>query len=642
MKNQKIRTVKGAVLIMVLTVMTVIIILCGAALALSVSINNRTANKYSDNQAYFAARSALNTALACIQNYTGTEDDQYVKLAKAISQLAEGHTNDYFVGETVIDVPPAAGAGVATPVQLRFENIDEDKHLIQITATATYAQSGNASVSVVFSVGEFLPSNNFSNALTTCGNATGVNISAYGGNAINLLNQHTGTINLTNDGIVVGSTIVNGDTNLSTQTIFKMENGQYFVCAKKDNTGETADLNINNLTCFSGITGLATEGENPYVYVSGNINLSNDTAFGLNSNNNISDYISAMSNTSPNQVDLHCNTLTGNASCLTINGNLYIHGSQDEIKEIFDDFALNIQKLIIVDGNIYFDDTAAMSEWEQRIIELGCFQNGININGADYDTRLDGVHYDGYEIVDEEHSKDNFAEHIISPYEEVQNFQDVDADGNYLFENSIPVLIPVKSCPSNANSIADYENGDEYIIETGTNELINIDLSGAYIQNKTIVVKGTGICNFFVESGTTCVLESSSIITEELYDMSSGGRSFSNLKFQCGEGSVTSPNINMYLEDNSNLRMRNNSLISGYIYGPNANVEGMGKSVSFTYLNEDCGTRNGVSVMGAVICGNLNSSGNNFVAIYIPQGDAANDAAKGADGSDLRFKYYSN
>lgn len=60
-QGKKPRAVKGALLIMVLTVMFVLIFLLAGTLAVVYSSNNRVMNKYEETQAYYTARSVLDT-----------------------------------------------------------------------------------------------------------------------------------------------------------------------------------------------------------------------------------------------------------------------------------------------------------------------------------------------------------------------------------------------------------------------------------------------------------------------------------------------------------------------------------------------------------------------------------------------------
>lgn len=59
--NRRPRTAKGAVLIMVLTVMFVLIFLLAGTIAVVYSANNRAMKKYQESQAYYTARSVLDT-----------------------------------------------------------------------------------------------------------------------------------------------------------------------------------------------------------------------------------------------------------------------------------------------------------------------------------------------------------------------------------------------------------------------------------------------------------------------------------------------------------------------------------------------------------------------------------------------------
>ena len=56
--------VKGAVLIMILAVMTVMIILLAGSIAVVYSAHNRASVKYSESQGYYTARSVLDNFFA--------------------------------------------------------------------------------------------------------------------------------------------------------------------------------------------------------------------------------------------------------------------------------------------------------------------------------------------------------------------------------------------------------------------------------------------------------------------------------------------------------------------------------------------------------------------------------------------------
>lgn len=634
---------KGAVLITVLLIMAVIIILTASALAITLSIHQRTMNKYADNQAYFSARSALNSTLACIQNYTGTEDDEYVKLAKQVRALADGSTGDYFTATTEIETPPLKGSGIRNPVILKFENIDEDSNLIKLTATTKVGQSGNASVAVVFYMGEYVPSNNFSNALTTLGGASGVNISAYGGSALNLKKKSNDTIVLSNDGKIVGPVNINGSAITSTQTVYELANGDYFVCLIDDGASDQpANLTINNPTAFCGYqSDKSDSSERPYIYVSGNVDMVSNGLVGYNGTENTSE-ISA-------PVDLHCNTLTGYNN-LKINGDLYIHGNSSDVANMFNSGAGSSFGFTSIDitGNIYFDDEAAANEFQSEIsllIEFGSLPyvkiNNVVLEGSIVDVQM----------CPDNKTKENMQKTVPNAFNVMEGFVQKDTDGNMLFDtDGTPLLNEVTLPAANADALSNYWNSSQnaYIINTGDSDLINIDLSldamwgGTAYIDKPVIIDGTGICNMFLPENKHCVIQNRAcILTRELYDQYLMG-SFNPLKFESGEGSISSPNINFFLADGSTLEESNNCVISGYIYGPNAKFVGMGVSCSdIIYDNVDCGMVNGISVIGSIICGEMSSGGNNFLAIYIPPKNNGDDDAFGADGSNISFKYYS-
>lgn len=80
--NRRPRTAKGAVLIMVLTVMFVLIFLLAGTIAVVYSANNRAMKKYQESQAYYTARSVLDTYIETFlhdnDNVTGSNGSTLV------------------------------------------------------------------------------------------------------------------------------------------------------------------------------------------------------------------------------------------------------------------------------------------------------------------------------------------------------------------------------------------------------------------------------------------------------------------------------------------------------------------------------------------------------------------------------------
>lgn len=648
--NQK-KCLKGAVLISVLMIMTIVVILTMSALTIALAMHQRTMNKYEDNQAYFSARSALNSTLACIQNYTGTEDDQYVILAKQVTKLAGGHTGDYFTATVSVERPPAKASGLQDPVEMRFENIDEVSNLVKITAVSNIGTNGYSSVSVVFSVGDYVPPSTFSNALTTLGAASGVNISAYGGSALNLKRKTTSEIELTNDGKIVGPVTVNGSAKTATQTVYAITKSEGFVCMINDgNSSELANLSINNPTAFCGYdSSMADSKERPHVYVSGNINISSNALFGYKSAPN-GGPLPELSD----PVDVYCNTITG-SNGLQINGDLYIHGSPDDITRMFhpeDNFQPSFNfNSINISGNIYFDNAASAAIFQSEMVSKidNNSVSSVVVGGLNIESSMIPVSSTPTEL-----TNDKKLETILNPFKAMDGFTQKNDDGTTIFDaDGTPALAPTKAAPGSSSSLNDFWDASQnaYVINTGASDLVNIDLSlsagwggNTYIE-RPVVVSGTGKCNFYLPAGKTCYLQNNGacILTKELYDLySKSSRTFSSLKFESGDGSIKAPNINLYLGDGSTFQENNNTVVSAYIYGPNATFGGMGVSCSdLTYDNENCGSVQGISAIGAVICGNMASGGNRFLAVYVPQGGSGDDEEKAADGSNLSFQYYS-
>lgn len=124
------KTVKGAVLIMVLTVMFVLIFLLAGTIAVVYSANNRAMAKYQESQAYYTARSILDTYIDTLLK----DNDNVMNSSDGSGRSA---VNYYYIDDTVT---PMVQANV-NPKQARSFELDLYKLAVDVDAVTAGVQT---------------------------------------------------------------------------------------------------------------------------------------------------------------------------------------------------------------------------------------------------------------------------------------------------------------------------------------------------------------------------------------------------------------------------------------------------------------------------------------------------------------------
>lgn len=142
MKTEKKRTLKGSILFTVVSVLALMVIFMTSALALASSANKRAHKTYSNSQATYTARAAIDSILAAV----GTDNN----FASAVESLSENgkfdvvvNINDPSLGR--IEKASVAYAGKKTIFDPESKTWVE-KNLIEISAEVTH---GGETITIV-------------------------------------------------------------------------------------------------------------------------------------------------------------------------------------------------------------------------------------------------------------------------------------------------------------------------------------------------------------------------------------------------------------------------------------------------------------------------------------------------------------
>ena len=367
---------RGAVLLTVLCVMTVMIILVGAAVSFVNLTSQRTYKTFQSEQAYMTASTCLESFVNQIERDTSsvTGATEAEKLAqensiKKLQQLAKSNATGHFEYKGNSDISRMGTCDITV------KNFTSDQSIIVVTATAKFGKEEESVAAYIYT--ETLKKKcTFDNAVEIVGtqDTTYDNLHVLGDMATISSSSNDASRNnkLNNNCEVYGKSIWYGNfenTVQSTMTLYPSltdpSGGGYVIISN--------NLNISSNDFRVKATQVRKDGFN-YLNVGGNINISNKlhvgSLVGL-SEGDVPGKVATDANIDDNSrydVDVYCHNLTINGQPCDIVGNLYVYKNSDTdasggnltINGAGGAGSLSVYGDVYVDGNIDCNNLAAL------------------------------------------------------------------------------------------------------------------------------------------------------------------------------------------------------------------------------------------------------------------------------------------
>ena len=358
MADKKVRRhkrTKGVVLFTVVAIMFMLLIMIMATLAVVSSANRRTYTKFKENQAYFSARSGIETFMDAVSNKTdgGTNDALF-------NDFKEFCKNGNVVKiEDVPTINDLKNNSNVMKAEITFPQPDQNsgdlKYLfgtcdIYAHKTSDYTGRIIANVkladceSTVYLYIQWDPPKPelFKNAMTSFSNVSNSTMAVLGGVSANIDPANTAkndaskaaanTVTFRNNGFVSRNSAFGSGLTISTQTEFvfqdvvgkKGEGGAYSETAP-DYMGLTVlgDLDITNTPTFNADCS-HNNSKRPYIFTNGNLKISTGPKVGVDfSSGSISD-------DDDHKMNIYCNTINQTDSGFTLNGDIYIYSKAED------------------------------------------------------------------------------------------------------------------------------------------------------------------------------------------------------------------------------------------------------------------------------------------------------------------------
>lgn len=395
MADKKVRRhkrTKGVVLFTVVAIMFMLLIMIMATLAVVSSANRRTYTKFKENQAYFTARSGIETFMDAVSNMTdgGTNDDLYNDFKKFCEE------GSIVKPEAVPTIDDLKNNSNVMKAEITFPQPDQDsgdlKYLfgtcdIYAHKTSDYTGRIIANVkladceSTVYLYIQWDPPKPelFKNAMTSFSNVSNSTMAVLGGVSANIDPANTAksdaskaeasTIRFRNNGFVSRNSAFGSGLTIRTQTKFvfqdvvgkKGESGAYSETAP-DYMGLTVlgDLSITNTPTFYADCS-HDNSKRPYIFTNGRLDISTDPQLGTNYSNG------SVSDDNDHKMNIYCNTINLGNSGFTLNGDIYIYNESEDSNYAYmtSDGQSGSNKItgtiygnVYCDGDLFIDNSA--------------------------------------------------------------------------------------------------------------------------------------------------------------------------------------------------------------------------------------------------------------------------------------------
>lgn len=601
------RQTKGVVLFTVVCILLFLFIMIMSTLSVVSSAQKRTYTKFKENQAYFTARSGLETVTTSLWNrtYNGSGDrTDPASYDAANNKFYRAFLQMMYPVDTFSTSPKRGSAYIESDTNLTFEEMDNNPNIAKINVTfpqppasaynnadlkylygectvyiqktdikkarfVSHAKLGDSESTIVLYIGpEDEPPEVFENALTTFGGAGADNMCVFGGTSLNI-NQEPDDLPLNTVRYTNSNTTIQGN--------------QYFNC----------NMELDNAKLYPGATGTVVAGDlelknNAQILVdSDDAKLYVGGKFSSNSGPKIGN--------SSKKVDLYCGAFEMGNTNFELYGDLYIYGDE------------NVTLNGTVHGNIYHMGTGSISVSNSATVTGNLYtnttspithSNGLTIGSTAYGTDMQSIP----------------VENLTAPPSDTKSKED-------LLANDLPSLSNVRSTYAPYDGIGSFNawgykkigDGDEktaanyekyepsklsqYINDDGwvewpgfsslpydpdhpgyryidaTTNSVNYHVSAAYSDatwarfipdNQKLMIKGSNAVNFYFDQGSYTIGNDAHITNESIYNGGVGGI----IELTTAGANNISLNTNMYFWGSSTLNLPNNALINAYILAP--------------------------------------------------------------------------
>lgn len=597
------RQTKGVVLFTVVCILLFLFIMIMSTLSVVSSAQTRTYTKFKENQAYFTARSGLETVTTSLWNYTyngagdrtqtSSYDTENNKFYRAFLQMmypvdtfsgSPKRSNQYIVSDTNLTFaemdsnPNIAKINVTfpQPPASAYNNADlkylygECTVYIQKTDTKkarfiSHATLGDSESTIVLYVGpKDEPPEVFENALTTFGGSGADNMCIYGGTSLNINDDPDApplnTISYTNS-----NTTIQGN--------------QYFNC----------NMILDNAKLYPGASGTV---------VAGDLELKNNAQL-LVGEEDAKLYVGGKfsSNTGPKignsskKVDLYCDSFEMGNDSFELYGDLYIYGNDDVTLNgtvrgniyHMGTGSINISNKATVTGNLYTNTASPITQ-----------SNGLTIGSTVYGGDMHSIPVEDLTtppsdtkskealLANELPSLDSVRS-TYAPYDGIGSFNAWGykkiGDGDEKNASNYEKYEPSK--------LSQYINDDGWVewpgyfalpydtatgyryIDATTNDVnyhVNSGYSTFIPDNGKLLIKGSNNVNFYFDEGNYSLGDRVHITNDSILNAT-------NIELTTAGANNITLKTNMYFwGDNTSLTLRNDCLINAYMLAPQGSL----------------------------------------------------------------------
>lgn len=591
------RHTKGVVLFTVVAIMLFLLIMIMSTLSVVSSAQKRTYTKFKENQAYFTARSGLETVTTSLWNrtYNGSGDrTDPASYDAANNKFYRAFLQMMYPVDTFSTSPKRGSAYIESDTNLTFEEMDNNPNIAKINVTfpqppasaynsadlkylygectvyiqktdikkarfVSHAKLGDSESTIVLYVGpDDEPPDVFENALTTFGGSGADNMQVYGGTSLNIDQDPTSpplnTVTYTNaDTTIQGNQYFNCNMDLDNAKLYPGENGTFVA----------GDLKIGN----NGK--ILIPAADTKIYVGGK--------FSSNTGPTIGD--------SSTSIDLYCDAFEMGNDSFELFGDLYIYGN--------DNVTLNGT----VHGSVYHMGTGSISIGNKATIDEHLYtnstsdiavSNGLKIGSVTYGAGTTAPASDLSSPPSDATTKESILEEMptldsvratYAPYDGsagpfsgwgYKKIGNGDEKNSSNYEKYEPSKVSQYinndgwvEWPGFYSLPYDASTGYRYIDATANS--VNYHVSASYSQfipnDNKLLIKGSNNVNFYFEEGSYTLGNRAHITNDSILNKSS-------IELTTAGANNISLQTNMYFWGNSSLSLSNDCLINAYMLAP--------------------------------------------------------------------------
>lgn len=627
------RQTKGVVLFTVVCILLFLFIMIMSTLSVVSSAQKRTYTKFKENQAYFTARSGLETVTTSLWNrtYNGSGDrTDPASYDAANNKFYRAFLQMMYPVDTFSTSPKRGSAYIESDTNLTFEEMDNNPNIAKINVTfpqppasaynnadlkylygectvyiqktdikkarfVSHAKLGDSESTIVLYVGpDDEPPDVFENALTTFGGSGADNMQVYGGTSLNIDQDPTSpplnTVTYNNaDTTIQGNQYFNCNMDLDNAKLYPGENGTFVA----------GDLRIGN----NGK--ILIPAADTKIYVGGK--------FSSNTGPTIGD--------SSTSIDLYCDAFEMGNDSFELFGDLYIYGN--------DNVTLNGT----VHGSVYHMGTGSISIGNKATIDEHLYtnstsdiavSNGLKIGSVTYGAGTTAPASDLSSPPSDATTKESILEEMptldsvratYAPYDgsagpfsgwgykKIGNGDEKNSSNYEKYEPS-----KVSQYINNDGWVEwpgitslPMEGYNTYVIDATTNA-VNYHVSSAYSEflpnDKVLMIKGTNAVNFYFDEGTYNLRDRSKLTNSSI----NTGAGTNSISLTTAGANNISLATNLYFWGNSTLNISNDAQINGYLLAPEGTLNVYTAQSSLPNITSGI-TYDGISVDNSKVLG---------------------------------------